>query len=59
LFFLCGCSSNAGTTEWGDEPLNAPDLHAPRIFRPEPGDAGRPKRGLDEAALREQQLLIC
>jgi citronellol/citronellal dehydrogenase len=42
----------------GDEPLNAPDIHTPRIFRPEPGDPGRPKRGLDEEALRTQATIF-
>jgi NAD(P)-dependent dehydrogenase (short-subunit alcohol dehydrogenase family) len=42
----------------GDEPLNAPNMHAPRIFRPEPGDPGRPKRGLDDDALRTQATIF-
>ncbi|WP_298188666.1 SDR family NAD(P)-dependent oxidoreductase, partial [Novosphingobium sp.] len=42
----------------GDEPLNAPDIHTPRIFRPEPGDPGRPKRGLDDEALRTQATIF-
>ncbi len=42
----------------GDEPLNAPEMHAPRSFRPEPGDPGRPKRGLDDEALRTQQTIF-
>lgn len=42
----------------GDEPLNAPNMHAPRSFRPEPGDPGRPKRGLDDEALRAQETIF-
>ena len=42
----------------GDEPLNAPNMHAPRSFRPGPGDPGRPKRGLDDEALRAQETIF-
>lgn len=38
--------------------MNAHDHHTPRIFRPEPGDPGRPKRGLDEEALRSQPTVF-
>ncbi|WP_421849978.1 SDR family oxidoreductase [Novosphingobium sp.] len=38
--------------------MNAPEMHAPRSFRPEPGDPGRPKRGLDDEALRTQQTIF-
>ncbi|WP_292941499.1 SDR family oxidoreductase [Novosphingobium sp.] len=38
--------------------MNAPDIHTPRIFRPEPGDPGRPKRGLDDEALRTQATIF-
>ncbi|MDF8334641.1 SDR family oxidoreductase [Novosphingobium cyanobacteriorum] len=38
--------------------MNAHDHHTPRTFRPEPGDPGRPKRGLDEEALRSQPTVF-
>lgn len=38
--------------------MNAPKINAPKEFRPEPGDPGRPQRGLDENALRAQQTIF-
>lgn len=35
-----------------------PDVNKPRIFRPEPGDPGRPKRGMDDDMLRTQSSIF-
>lgn len=38
--------------------MNAPNINAPRIFRPEPGDPGRPRRGLDDESLAQQTTVF-
>lgn len=40
------------------EPLNAPTPKKPRSFRPEPGDPGRPQRGLTDEALSQQTTIF-
>lgn len=42
----------------GGEPLDAPKMKEPKIFRPEPGDPGRPRRGLDDETLVQQQSVF-
>jgi citronellol/citronellal dehydrogenase len=37
--------------------LSVPKISEPKIFRPEPGDPGRPARGLDDDALRAQTTI--
>ena len=38
--------------------MNAPKINVPRSFRPEPGDPGRPRRGLDEETLVQQTTVF-
>ena len=37
--------------------MSVPKISEPKIFRPEPGDAGRPARGLDDETLRAQTTI--